>query len=198
MIKLSKEKRDMLIGIFVGAVALSAALLYFVAAAQKQQMAAIQVKTQKILAQITQGDTVRKTAGDVAEALRAQKAELEKRESGLVDNRDPYSWMVQTMGPFILPRKNVNIPVVSPPVVGADTMVSRSPYKTATFKCKGLGYYHDFGKFFADFENSFPYFRVQNWEMSPAGGGSGSEGEKLNVSFDIVAPVKAPPPEPAK
>jgi hypothetical protein len=49
-----------------------------------------------------------------------------------------------------------------------------------------VGYYHEFGKFFADFENAFPYFIIQNVEIAPSGQAEGQE--KLSYTFDIVAP----------
>ena len=53
---------------------------------------------------------------------------------------------------------------------------------------KGTGFYQEFGAFFANLENSFPYFRVQNLEVS-ANTGPGVEAEKLNFSFDLITPV---------
>lgn len=186
-----------MIAICIGAAAVIGLLYYFVATAQQKQQVVIQNKAKDLFNTISQASTVLKTAPEVLATLEARKAELAKREAGLAADRDTYLWMMQTIMPFIQPRKNLNMPGVSQPVIGADSLVSRSPYKVAVFKMKGVGYYHDFGKFFADFENTFPYFRIQNWDMFPAGGGSGSDGEKINVSFDIVVPVR-PAPEPAK
>jgi hypothetical protein len=64
------------------------------------------------------------------------------------------------------------------------------PYKWATFRLEGSGFYHDFGKFFADLENNFPCFRVQNLEISGNSAGS-VDPEKLTFAFELVVPVKA-------
>jgi hypothetical protein len=57
----------------------------------------------------------------------------------------------------------------------------------------GTSYYHDLGKFIADFENQFPLFRVLNLEMEPAPSVAGAEKEKLSFKMDVVALVKPGP-----
>ena len=79
-------------------------------------------------------------------------------------------------------------------------MLPQFPYEAAIFSVRGTAYYHQFGKFLADFENRFPYFRVQNLIL---GAGSGSESaagsdatatrtgdEKLNFSMVVIALIK--------
>ena len=50
----------------------------------------------------------------------------------------------------------------------------------------------DFGKFVADFENAFPYMRIQNIELDPNPSSSANpsnEPEKLGFKMEIVALV---------
>jgi Tfp pilus assembly protein PilO len=198
MNKLSKVKRDQLILVSVGVVGVIAALWYFVVTAQHEKLAEIKDKTEQIRGKIKLAETSLKRESDVEAELEATSQELAKRESTLAPERDTYALMLNTINPFILPRKGVNIPTVSQPELGETTLIPRFFYKTAAFHLKGTGFYHEFGKFFADFENSFPYFRLQNLEIVPAGGG-GTDTEKLIFSFDIVtlirpaAPVEARP-----
>ena len=39
------------------------------------------------------------------------------------------------------------------------------------FNLRGTAYFQDLGAFLADFENEFPYLRVQNLELEPAASG---------------------------
>jgi hypothetical protein len=73
-----------------------------------------------------------------------------------------------------------------PTEVGA---LPRFPYKAALFNVRGTAYFHDLGKFLADFENSFPYIRVQNLELEPAASSSATstgDAEKLAFRMEIV------------
>ena len=54
------------------------------------------------------------------------------------------------------------IDTYSQPEISDVGIIPKFPYRWATFHVKGSGYYQDLGRFFADFENNFPYFRVQN------------------------------------
>jgi hypothetical protein len=67
-------------------------------------------------------------------------------------------------------------------------MFPKFPYKAAAFNVRGSAYYHDLGQFLADFENSFPYARIQNLEIEPgAVSASGTaETEKLSFRLEIV------------
>ena len=63
------------------------------------------------------------------------------------------------------------------------------PYKAAVFNVRGVAYFHDLGRFLADFENSFPFARVQNVEMEVAGSSAAtgtSDTEKLSFRMEIV------------
>jgi hypothetical protein len=80
-----------------------------------------------------------------------------------------------------------------------------------TYKVQGLAYYHDFGSFLADFENTHPYLRVQSFRLfrsenqnETSGEAPGSPGEssvetqnqqsdtseKLSFEMELVALTK--------
>jgi hypothetical protein len=60
-----------------------------------------------------------------------------------------------------------------------------------TLTVSGTAYYHDLGKFLADFENEFPHIRLVNLDiqLSPAVGDT----EKLVFKVDIVTLAKPNP-----
>ena len=68
-------------------------------------------------------------------------------------------------------------------------MIPGFPYKQIRFRSSARGYYHDMGKFVADFENKFPHCRVLNLQADCTGTPP-SGGEKLNFRMEIAALVK--------
>ena len=101
---------------------------------------------------------------------------------------DPVSWLFGKIQVFKLPYK-VEIPQISAPGDTKD-FLGKFPYKQAAFSVGGTAYFHDLGKFIADFENHFPYFRIVNLDLTPAAGAAESDKEKLTFNFQIVTLVK--------
>jgi type II secretion system (T2SS) protein M len=101
---------------------------------------------------------------------------------------DLYSWTYNTIRLFKAPYQ-VDIPDVGHPDVGTMDLLPDFPFKQVRFTVTGTAYYHDLGKFIADFENKFPHMRVVNLQIQPADA-TGSN-EKLSFKMDIVALVKS-------
>ena len=132
---------------------------------------------------ITNANTV---ANDLAETSIA----LTDTEGDLASG-DLYSWTYDTLRRFKQPYR-VEIPDVGHPAIGEMDLLPSFPYKQIRFTINGTGYYHDLGRFIADFENTFPHARVVNLIVEPMPGADGGN-EKLSFRMDIVALVKANP-----
>ena len=182
MSKLTKEKRDQLILVGIGTLALSFGLWYAVIRSQNQTVQVVLKRTQEVRDKIDKADKALKTAPTVEANLETAAKRLKEIELSMASG-DMYSWVINTINQFIVNQK-VTIPVFSREVIGDVGMLSKFPYKAATFILKGTARYHDFGRFVADFENAFPYIRVQNLEIIPST--TGDEKEKLDVKFEIV------------
>lgn len=195
MKNLPKEKRDRIVLIILGALAVVAGLYYGVINPQSKSLmdaARRQVEQEdriasadRLVRSVTQ---VEKNLEQVADNLRAIEATM---ASG-----DMYSWVIQTVNGF-RENYNIEIPQFSREVATEVGMFQKFPYKAVAFHLRGTARYHDFGRFVADFENAFPYMRIQNIELEPAaassatGGRSGSDTrEKLAFKFEVVALVK--------
>jgi Tfp pilus assembly protein PilO len=190
MMKLTKAQKEQLIAIAIGVVVVVGLLWYFGIVAKQQELSKTQKNTAQMRDTLAKAQSRIREGEDIANQLQARQALLEKREAMLASNVDPYSWIINTINPFIQSRKGVNFYHYSQPDIADAGIVQDFPYKWATFHLEGTGYYHDFGKFFADLENSFPYFRVQNLSLA-ANTAAGAEAEKLNVNFELVVPIKA-------
>jgi hypothetical protein len=187
--KLSKTQRDQLLGIVIGTVGLMAALWYLGVNAKQEQLSKTERKTAEMRDTLKKADDKIRRAQEVADQLQAHQAVLDRREAMLAPDRDAYAWIINTINPFILPRKGVNISHYSQPEVSETGIIPGFPYKWATFHLEGTGFYYEFGRFFADLENDFPFYRVQNLAIS-VNAGAGTDTDRLNFTFDLVVPVK--------
>jgi len=187
MTKLSKSQRDQLIGVAVAAVAAMAALWFFVVSAQEQKLKVIETKCESMTATLKTDGALIRRAQVIGQELTNRLEILQKREADLAPEHAPYDWMVARIPQFLLSHKGVSIPPPSIPEISDKGLLAGFPYKWATFHVKGVGYYRELGKFFADFENAFPYYRIQNVDISAAG--LEEEPEKLTCNFDIVTPL---------
>lgn len=183
MNKLTKEKRDQLILVGIGTLAVSFGLWYAVIRSQNLTVEVAVKKTQEVRDKIDKAEKALKTAATVETNLETATAQLKAIEQSMASG-DMYSWVINTINQFIVSQK-VTIPVFSREVIGEVGSLPKFPYKAATFILKGSAYYHDFGRFVSDFENAFPYIRVQNLELTPTT--TGEEKEKLDAKFEIVA-----------
>ena len=190
MNKLTKTQRDQLIGIAVGTVVLMGVLWFFGVQAKQDELSKTEKDTAAMNDTLKTGEGRIRQGEEIAEKMEVRKQLLEKREAMLAPDRDDYAWIIGTINEFLRPRKGVNIFSFSKAEVSDGGLLPTFPYKWATFHLGGSGYYNDLGKFFADLENNFPYYRVQNLEVS-ANATVGAEPDKLSVAFELVIPIKA-------
>jgi hypothetical protein len=120
------------------------------------------------------------TANQLADATYALSRAEEDMASG-----DLYSWTYDTIRRLI-PEYKIDIPQIGHPAVSDVDLLSNVPYKQMRFTVSGTAYYHDFGRFVADFENNFPHARIVNVVLEPSGAG----GEKLAFTMDIIVLIK--------
>ncbi|MFM2082359.1 MAG: hypothetical protein RL380_1050 [Verrucomicrobiota bacterium] len=107
---------------------------------------------------------------------------------------DPYSWFIGTIKDFKA-NYRVDIPFYGN-ISGVETttLVPNFPYKQLRITLAGTAFYQDYGKFLADFENRYPYMRVDNITLDPSTAiQQDSDREKLSFRMEIVALFNAPP-----
>lgn len=97
---------------------------------------------------------------------------------------DPIAWFYETLRNF-KGRYKVDLSVTGQSPISDVDLLPNFPYKQLRVSVTGTAYYHDLGKFIADFENTFPHIRIVNLNLEP-----GDSGEKLNFRMDIIALVK--------
>lgn len=188
MNKLSKEKRDKLILVIVGAVSLLGLIYFGLIRPQYDAISKIQTQTDTARNKLqTMEDAIKKTGVTVNELQDLTNA-LAHVENDIASG-DTFAWTYDMIRNFKANYKTVEIPGIGQPVISDVDFLPGFPYKQVKVTVSGTAYYHDLGKFIADFENTYPHVRVANLALEPAGAG-GDNSEKLSFRMDILALMK--------
>lgn len=195
MSKLPKDKRDKIILTGFVTVAVSAAIWLLVVKAQAQTLKDVRAEAGKSRDQLNRGRTTLTTQERINQEFEEASRKLKQREVAMAAPNDMYSWLIETLNNFRRAHK-VEIPQFGRELPTEVGIFPKFPYHAALFNIKGSAHYHDFGKFLADFENAFPYIRVQNIELNPAGetSGGGDSREKLNFNMELLTLVRPTAP----
>lgn len=194
MNKLPKEKRDRLILIVLGTAVAIVALYFGLISFQLGNLKSLANQKKSAQSKVKEIDNSVSNAEKIESDLAKKSSELNEKQEKMVSG-DPYLWMVNTIRQFQTAYK-VEIPQLST-ISYPDTGLfppARFPYKQAAITISGSGYYHDIGKFIADFENHFQHMRIQNLSLElPNSGATAtpSDREKLTFKMDIVALIKS-------
>lgn len=194
MKKLSKEKRDHLILVAVGTAVALGCLWYFLINYQYDIIAATARKVTKTQGEIENNKRIIVNSASTQEALDKANAKLMEIEKDMPSG-DLYSWLVATIKQFNKASYKVEIPQLSQPTQGEVVMIPSFPYRQAVTVVAGSAYFYDLGRFLADFENRFPYARIQNLVMEPVNGSvSAEDREKLSFRMEIITLIKPATP----
>jgi Tfp pilus assembly protein PilO len=186
--KLSKQKQNQLLLTVMGTAIVLGALWYFVIRHQQQKIVDTEKRITTVQKQLDETLKIVKFEPQVDADLQQAGARLEEIEAGLPSG-DLFSWILSRVKQFNAPSYKVDMPQFGQPVVSEVAMIPGFPYRQASVNVGGTAFYYDFGKFLADFENHFPYMRVQNLSLDPTTGGSADEKEKLGFRMDILTLV---------
>jgi hypothetical protein len=193
MNKLSKEKTNQLILVAAGTAAVLAIIIFGLIRSQYNSLSQIKNNTSAAQTQLQNiKDTIKRSDTVEAELIDASY-NLAQSEQDMASG-DIYAWTYDTIRRFKSQSqyKDVDIPQIGQPEIGDVDLLPNFPYKQVKFVVSGTAFYHDFGRFAADFENSFPHMRLIDLTLQPAGTGN----EKLSFSMEIVALVKPNPTTP--
>src|SRR5205823_8637109 len=187
MKSLPKEKRERLILVALLTAAVVTALYYLLIRTQQNSLQKLtrQISEQKM--KVGHAEQLIASVPEIKKTLETANRAVAHVEEGMASG-DMYAWVIQTVGRFGAERK-VEIPQFSREVMTEVGILPKFPYKAAVFNVRGVAYFHDLGKFLADFENSFPFARIQNIELEPAGNSAAtatSDSEKLSFRMEIV------------
>ena len=185
MARLSKDKRDRMILVYLVSVFAIAAAYLLLVKSQQEKLKQMAAETSNVEDQINGTRRLLAQQDQFEIANDRLRAELSVREAGMA-NGDLLFWFVNMFKKFASDYK-VDIPQISPAVTGPVVMFPAFPYEAATFKVSGSAHFYEFGRFLRDFENRYPYVRVQNLDLEPD---STPESEKITFRMDVVTLIK--------
>jgi Tfp pilus assembly protein PilO len=189
--KLTKEKKKHLAGVVVVTILILGALGHFLIQTGYQKLGSLDQKKKAAREKLNQMQAAVKNSKQVEATFTETLQALAERETGMASG-DLYTWMHSTLRKFQRGYK-VEIPQISPVSEPTDVnLFAKFPYKQAALAIAGTAYYHELGRFIADFENEHPLMRIVNlnMEMNPPSAGTPSDRDKLAFKMEIVTLVK--------
>ena len=191
MSKITKDKRDKIILISVGTLVAVGALWFFLLTAQQGTLKNVRTEANKSREQLEGGERTVKSQALVKHEFDEASRALRQRESAMASPNDMYLWQIEMLNKFRVGYK-VEIPQFGSGLISDVGVLPKFPYSAAVFNVRGSAHYHEFGKFLADFENAFPYIRVQNITLEPTTGefASGDTREKLSFKMELLTLVR--------
>ncbi len=187
--KLSKEKRKQLVGVVALTITILAALGYFVIRGGYDNLSQLEQKKATAQSKLEQMQKSIERAATVEAAYTETHDALTEKEKGMASG-DLYSWMHSTIRKFARNYK-VEIPQIGSASVPTDVnLLPKFPYKQSTVNVAGTAYYHELGRFVADFENSFPLMRIVNLSLELNPTPTANDRDKLAFKMDVVTLVK--------
>lgn len=199
MKKLSKEKRDRLILLVLGTLVIVVGLYYGLITMQQKTLLNTAKKKIEQEDKLGRGQRMVGNAAAIQKGLEQATAQLKAVEATMPSG-DMYSWVILTINTFVnsfneTHRARIDIPQFSREVSCEIGMYGRFPYRAASFVLRGTAFYHEFGRFVSDFENAFPYMRIQNIELEPSpvtSSANPDDAERLQFKIEVVTPVNIP------
>lgn len=187
MKRLPPAKRNQLIVVIIATASLIGLVYFLLINPQNEKNRGLGLSIGKETIRLQQYKTIIKQMDATTSALADLNQQLSHTEEDVASG-DLSAWTYDTMRRF-KSAYHVEIPSIGQPALGECDLIGNFPYKQIRFSLAGTAYYHDWGKFVADFENKFPHCRVFNLQADPVGSAA-IVGEKLNFRMDIIALVK--------
>ena len=189
MKRLPKDKRNKVVLVIMVTGMVLGTLWFGLISFQQQSLRGIQARKLAAERKRDQMEWAIKNAGQIEADLAEASKKLAKLEEAMSAG-DHYSWVFNTIRQFKAPYK-VEIPQYSQIDGPKDVSLLPSfPYKQVTLTLGGTAFFHDFGRFVADFENEFPYIRVLNLTLEPTAGATGMDRERLTFKMDVAVLVR--------
>ena len=200
MNKMSKDKRDKLILVVLAVLGVLGVLYTFVLGAQKEALSNTQIKITSVQDKVSKAERLLRAGPTIEETLAQSQMEVNQREEEMAPPGQYFYWFLKLMDGFRQKEalQSITIVDITQPSFGPAALLPDFPYQAATFGVTLTGRFHELGKFLADFENRFPYMRVQDLLIqqnpleAPGAGGipRGENEEKIMLQMKVVALIK--------
>jgi Tfp pilus assembly protein PilO len=189
MKRLSPAKRQQLILVVTATVALISIVYFLIIRPEYQQNHQLASNIKTKAAELQRRREAINHIAAVTNMLTEVRLQLAAAE-GDIATGDINAWTYETIRQF-KSGYHVDIPGITQPVSSEVELIPDFPYKQVKVVLTGTGYYHDLGKFLADFENKFPHAQILNLNAQPDTGAAETLGDKpLTFRMEIATLVK--------
>lgn len=166
MNKLSKEKKDKLLLTGIGCLGVIAVLYFLVITDQKAEIAQLDSRIDALQAKRNFSEKQGKRTGEVQASLEEARKILIQKQTEMPKPEEDKLWFLRIMEEM-RPRYGLELEEVKNPLPYEPGVLPNFPFRGVSLSVSMVGNYTDFGRFLADFENRFPYMRVELMSISP-------------------------------
>ena len=204
MNKLSKEKKDKLALTCIGCVGGIAVLYFLVITDQKREITELDSKISAMTGKRDMAQKQVKFLSNTQGNLEAAKKILAQKQAEMPKPEEDHVWFLRIMEEM-RPKYGLEVDDIKTPAPTEAGVLPKFPFRAVALNVSMLGNYTDFGRFLADFENRFPYMRVEIMSISPdrAPGQVARPGEAapimaardsgtLRFNYRVIALIKSP------
>lgn len=190
MNRLSQEKRNQILLIVAGALVVCGGLWYFVIGMQGETLSKHRDGKRDLEDKIFRAQSRIRRARAVSEELAELQEKVSEAESQMipVEQLNGRKWLSDKLKNFGKDKYAVRfINLSNDPMTGDQfLLLPKFAYSAAAYEVEMRAFYHDFGKFLADFENSFPFMRIQNLTMWPLATPNAASGPAPDTPEDLM------------
>lgn len=189
MKKLQKEKQKQLLLVGLVIAAILVGLWYGLIRAQQQKIQTIASEQAALQSKLAGMKNTIARAEEIEQDL-AKCSGLIASLEGQMASGDLYAWMVTALRQFKLPY-NIDIPQFSQ-IEGPREMnlLPGFPYAQSSMTIAGSGNFYEVGRFIADFENKYPFSRINNLTLDTSSGGPLGSSDRLTFNMSVITLVK--------
>ena len=196
MNKLSKDKRDKLILTCIAVVAVVSVIYFFVLSDMKDEQATLNTKLISARDKIDKAERVIKRQAFFDQEMAQLRSTLSSRQAQMPRPGEDHVWFLKIMedrrGAY-----NLDISEIRNPEPWEPGILPNFPFRGVSFNVTLVGGYTDFGRFLADFENAYPFMRVQmmsiipDMQPGPLGSTQATQASnKLRFNFRVVSLIR--------
>lgn len=205
MTKMSKDKRDKLLLTIIAGVGSVCVLYFVVIAGQKDTLVDLGLRIDALRGKRENSDRTVKRQAQFQENLELQRKTLDKKQEQMPRPGEDQRWFNRIIESR-QEKYGIELWEIKTAQAVDPGVLPKFPFKGVAFTVTVDGAYSDFGEFLRDFENEFPYMRVQLESISPlsrapigsgplgapAAPSSSREPSKLRFVFRVISLIKTP------
>ncbi len=198
MNKMSKDKRDKLLLICIGAIGICSVLYFLVISDWNDEIAGITLKITGLQDKKNKSEQLLKRKADKEADLDVAKKTLTAKQEDMLRPGEDHVRVLNILNTRRV-RYHLELDDIRTPEAVDPGVLPRFPFKAVALHVTMLGTYQDFGSFLADFENDYPYMRVQLLSITPetrvatgkAAAETNADEGKLRFDYRVIVLIRS-------